>query len=224
MKLPPRDRPIRLVGLTGNIGTGKTTAAKAFARLGIRVIDADQIARQVVAPGTAGLTAVITAFGPEILTTEGSLDRDKLSKIVFSDQSARNKLETLIHPLVAVETDKQLAMILGHDPETFAVYDVPLLFETGIDAKMDLTVVVTAEREAQISRVIERSGLTREEIDSRIQAQMELREKVRRADIELPNDTTVKNLAERIAELTALIRTHNKAFTKNVDKRSKEII
>lgn len=219
MKLPEKEGPIRLVGLTGSIGTGKSTAAEAFRSLGVGVVDADQIAREVVAKGTKGLAAIVEVFGDGVLASDGSLDRAKLAARVFSDHEGRKRLEGITHPLVAKEVDRQLAEILSDDGEGFAVYDVPLLFEAGIDRRVDLTVVVAASREAQISRVTARSGLTREEVENRLAAQMALDEKIRRADLVLPNDGTIGELRGQVAEVVALIRERNRACAmKKVDK------
>lgn len=210
MKLPEKAGPIRLVGLTGAIGTGKSTAARAFRELGVGVVDADAVAREVVAKGTQGLAAIVREFGEAVLSPDGSLDRAKLAALVFSDPDGRRRLEAITHPLVAREVERRLAEILSGDDAGFAVYDVPLLFETGIDRRMDLTVVVAASREAQLSRVMARSGFTRAEVESRLAAQMELAEKIRRADIVLPNDGTIGELVDQVAALVALLRGRNR--------------
>lgn len=209
MKLPPKSGPIRLIGLTGSIGTGKSTAARAFASLGVGVVDADEVARAVVAPGTKGLKEIAAAFGPGVIARDGALDRETLAAVVFGSAEKRTRLEAIVHPLVGEESDRRIRAILAADPVGFAVYDVPLLFETGVDAKADLTVVVTASLEEQVERLRARAGMASEEVLRRIGSQMPLSEKVKRADVVLPNSGTPEELSALVKELTEAVRSHN---------------
>lgn len=210
MKIPESLPLIRRIGLTGSMGTGKTTAADAFRRLGLGVVDADAVAREVVAAGTPGLAEVVKAFGPAVLTPDGMLDRAALAAKVFTDNEGRKRLEAIVHPLVEEEAERRLAAILTADPDAIAVYDVPLLFETGLESKYDLTVVVATSRDAQFERIKARSGLSGEEVESRLGAQMPLAEKVRRADVTLENNGTPAELLAKAADLVKLIREHNR--------------
>lgn len=209
MNLPEGRGRIRVVGLTGSIGTGKSTAARAFFALGVGVVDADEVARDVVAPGTPGLAAIAAEFGEGVVAADGSLDRAPLASVVFGDSEKRKKLEAIVHPLVGEEVARRISGILAESPDGFAVYDVPLLFETGIDAKCDLTVVVTATREEQAERLKKRADMPPEEVARRIDSQMELAEKARRADVVLENRGTPEDLAGKVRELTEAIRLHN---------------
>lgn len=209
MKIPEGKGRIRIVGLTGSIGTGKSTAAKAFSRLGVGVVDADEVARDVVAPGTSGLAEVVAAFGKGVLLPDGSLDRAAVAGLIFGDPGKRKALEAIIHPLVGEEVKRRIDQILAGGPEAFAVYDVPLLFETGLDAGCDLTVVVTSSREEQIERLKSRAGMDPEEVARRIDSQMPLAEKERRADVVLANSADVEALAGKVRGIAEAIRAHN---------------
>ncbi|MBI5379960.1 MAG: dephospho-CoA kinase [Nitrospirae bacterium] len=176
-----------IVGLTGGVASGKTLAAGCFAALGAEVIDADQIAREVVRPGTPAWEAIIRRFGREYLLPDGYLDRKKLGAIVFADPERRQILEAIIHPLVFAETERRIREIASRDPHAFVVLNVPLLFEAGRHLRVDKVVVVWAPEEEQILRIRQRDGLSREEALLRIRAQIPLEEKRGRADYVIDN-------------------------------------
>lgn len=176
---------MRVVGLTGGLATGKSTFAALLRARGAPVLDADAIARDVVGPGTPALAELVRAFGPAILDASGALDRAALAARVFADAGARRRLEAITHPAirrVMVEETARLAA-QGH---AIAFYDAPLLYEVGLDAALDSVVVVWAPRAAQRARAVAR-GLSPEEADARLAAQLPVDEKARRADFVVEN-------------------------------------
>lgn len=177
---------MRRVALTGGIATGKSHVRAAFEQLGVPTIDADTLARAAVAPGTAGLAAVMQRFGPDVLDPTGALDRKRLAAIVFRDPDARRDLEQIIHPAVRLEIDAWFATLApGH---RFAIADIPLLYETGRDRNFDAVIVTTCEPATQIRRVMTRDGVSEAEAVQRIAAQMPAEDKVRRATYVIRTD------------------------------------
>jgi dephospho-CoA kinase len=168
------------VGLTGGIATGKSTVRRRLASRGVPTIDADILARHVVAPGTPGAAAVARRFGPSVIGPDGGIDRDALGAIVFADPAARADLEGLIHPAVYEAIDAWFDA-LPHDTP-LAVADIPLLFETGRAGDFDVVVVTACDADEQLRRIVRRDGLSEEAARQRIAAQWPLAEKVRRAD------------------------------------------
>lgn len=162
----PGDRAL-LIALTGGIGAGKSTVARAFEDLGAVVADADQIAREVVAPDTPGLHAIAKRFGAFLIDEDGALDRSRLAQIVFSDPVARADLETITHPLIAQRADEVLA---SAPPGGLAVYDVPLLAEAGTASGFDVVIVVDAPLEIRLQR-LEARGMSRADAQARIRMQ-----------------------------------------------------
>jgi dephospho-CoA kinase len=175
------------IGLTGGIGSGKSTVSALLAARGAVVIDADRIAREVVEPGTPGL-------GPGVLTPDGSLDRPALAAIVFADPAAREKLDGIVHPLVR----SRAAELAAAAPEdAVVVHDVPLLVETGQAGSYDLVLVVQADPDTRIDRLVRR-GLTEEDARARIAAQASDEQRRAVADVVLENDGTPEDLAEQV--------------------------
>jgi dephospho-CoA kinase len=172
-----------LVGLTGGVATGKSTVAKMFKQCGAVVIDADELAHEVVKPGKPAWRAIVTLFGKTMLNQDRSLNRQALGSIVFRNRTKRRQLERIIHPRVAREQARLTKQAARIDPTAVVIYDVPLLFEAGIDTRVDKTLVVTADRETQLARLKKRNGLSRVEAIRRIRSQMPLSKKVRLADI-----------------------------------------
>ncbi len=185
--------------LTGGIGSGKTSVARIFSALGVAVIDADQLARAAVAPGTLALARIVELFGPQVLTATGELDRSKLGKIVFGDAAALGKLNALVHPVVQMLVTSEIER-LSAEEAALACYDVPLLFETGQELKYRPVVVVVADDELRLERIMTRDGLARAAAQARLKSQMPLSDKARRADIVIANNGTWAEL-EREAEL-----------------------
>ena len=191
----PRGVTLRVFGLTGGIGSGKSAVAQRLRARGLPVVNADELARVAVAPGSVGLARVTDYFGPGVLTAEGELDRAQLGQIVFSDPEARRMLDSMIHPLV-----RQLAADrfreIGERGEPLACYEVPLLYEGGQDRTYHPVLVVSAPLALREQRLAQRDGFNAAQIAARIAAQMPLEEKVRRADYVLDNAGTVEELAE----------------------------
>ncbi|GAB4259486.1 MAG: dephospho-CoA kinase [Deferrisomatales bacterium] len=198
--------PPRLLGLTGGIATGKSTAARCFAREGARIVDADRVAREVVAPGSPALQEIRRTFGPEVIRPDGTLDRPALARRVFGDRRARARLNAIVHPRVAQEVDRQIEAAFREDPDGLVVYDVPLLFEGGLEGRCDLVVVVYVPRDEQKRRLMARDGLSPEEADARLASQMDIEEKARRADVVLDNRGSVEDLHRQIRELLRRLR------------------
>ena len=185
------------VGLTGGIASGKSLVAAELARLGAVVIDADVLAREVVAPGTPGLTAVVERFGAEVLDGD-RLDRARLGSIVFADPTARRDLERIVHPAVrarAAELERAAA------PDAVVVHVIPLLVETGQQDDFDIVVVVDADPETQVARLAARDGLTEDAARARLAAQASREERRAAADVVLSNQGSVTDLRGQIARL-----------------------
>ena len=174
-----------VVGLTGGIATGKSTVAQMFKRCGAVIIDADQLARDVVRRGKPAWREIVKVFGDDVLNQDGSIDRHALGTIVFHNRQKLRRLEHIIHPRVAREEQRLARRIAKRAPHAVVVYEVPLLFESGAHQRVDTIVVVTADRETQIARLKHRNGMTRTEALRRIKSQMPLAQKVRGADVVL---------------------------------------
>ena len=195
-----------LVGLTGGVATGKTTVATMFRRCGAVVIDADELAREVVKPSKPAWRQIVRTFGRQILNPDRTINRHALGTIVFHDKKKLRRLEGIIHPRVAREQARLTRQAARNNPKAVVVYDVPLLFEAGIDKQMDKTVVVTADVDTQIARLKKRNGLTRADALRRIKSQMPLSHKRRRADYVLDGTTDRKRLAEEVSRILAELR------------------
>jgi dephospho-CoA kinase len=182
------------IGLTGGIGSGKSTVAGLLAARGARVIDADRIAREVVEPGTPGLDAVVGAFGAEVLTAEGALDRPALAAVVFADPQARRRLDGIVHPLVR---SRAAELVAAAPPEAVVVQDVPLLVETGQAASYDLVLVVQADPATRVRRLVGR-GLSEDDARARIAAQATDEQRRAVADVVLDNSGTVEELEAQV--------------------------
>ena len=193
----PRVSRVR-VGLTGGVASGKSTVSAMLRDLGAVVIDADQIAREVVAPGTEGLAEIVEAFGPRVLTADGELDRPAMGRIVFGDETARRKLEAVIHPLVR-ERSAQLEAEAASD--AVVVHDIPLLAETGQASTFDAVVVVDVPVETQVERMVQLRGMTREEADARIAAQATREQRRAVATYVIDNTGTLEDLRDRVTEV-----------------------
>ena len=185
-----------VVGLTGGIASGKSTVAQMFKRFGAVIIDADQLARDVVRPGKPAWREIVKVFGDEILNRNGSINRHALGAIVFHDRRKLRTLEQMIHPRVAREQQRLVRRIARRTPHAVIVYEVPLLFESGAHKRVDKIIVVAVDRDTQIARLKQRNGMTRTEALRRIKTQLPLPEKVRRADIVL-NGTADKALLRK---------------------------
>lgn len=186
------------VGLTGGVGAGKSTAAAALARLGAVVVDADVVAREVVAPGTPGLAAVAHAFGRGVLAPDGSLDRAALGRTVFSDEAARHRLEAITHPLIAQRTSR-LASAAPRD--AVLVHDIPLLVELDRGARYHLVVVVDAPEEVRLARLVDGRGMSLDDARARVAAQADDAARHAAADVVLDGSGSAEDLLARVQGL-----------------------
>jgi dephospho-CoA kinase len=194
-------RHMIVVGLTGGIATGKSTVAGMFKRCGAVIIDADQLARDVVRRGKPAWREIVREFGDTVLSPNGSINRHALGTIVFHDRRKLRRLEDIIHPRVAREQQRLVRRIATRRPSAVVVYEVPLLFESGADKRVDKIIVVTADRETQIARLKRRNGLTRAEALRRINQQMPLDRKIRRADVVLNGTVHKTSMLRQVRRL-----------------------
>ncbi|MDH4281150.1 MAG: dephospho-CoA kinase [Myxococcales bacterium] len=195
-----------VVGLTGGIACGKSTVAKMFGDLGVPVIDADELARVVVEPGTPGLQQVVREFGRGVLDESGRLDRRKVADLVFGDEGARKTLNAIMHPLIGAAGAEQIRAF-ENDPAPYVLYEAALLVETGTYKAFSALVVVSAEESLQRLRLIARDGFTVSEANARIASQLPLARKVAVADYVVTNngdlDATERQVADIHAKLVA---------------------
>ena len=177
---------MKIIGLTGGIGSGKTSVAAKLRALGARVFDADEAAKNAVLPGTEGFLKVVETFGPQIVDADGKLNRMALAEIVFNDKESLKRLEEIIHSYVWQETDKFLNAC-REAGECAVILDIPLLIECGWHQKVDEVWLVVLPVEKQIMRTMKRSGMTAEAVQARIAAQMPLDEKKKYATLVIDN-------------------------------------
>lgn len=187
-----------MVGLTGGIGAGKSAVAQRLAELGAVVIDADRLAREVVAPGTDGLAEIVATFGPSVLDVEGGLDRAALGRLVFADEPARRRLEAIIHPRVRRRTAE---LVAAAPPDAVIVNDIPLLVESGLAAGFDLVVVVEADPEVRVERLVRYRGMSEREARARIAAQATDEQRRAVADVVIRNDGSLVDLVGKVDEV-----------------------
>jgi dephospho-CoA kinase len=192
------------VALTGGIATGKSYCLRHFAELGVPVVDADRLARDAVAPGSAGLTAVVQHFGPEVLLADGTLDRAALGRIEFEDSRERAALEAIIHP----EVYRRIREWFVNLPSAarVAIADIPLVFETGHNHDFDAVIVAACRPEEQVRRVMERDGLSEHEAKARLAAQWPIEEKAKRADYVIWTDRSFAETDAQVAAVLAKLR------------------
>ena len=170
------------VGLTGSIGVGKTFVTGVLAELGCHALDADDLAREVVAPGSAGLERVVSVFSREVLRDDETLDRAKLGSIVFADAAKRQLLNSILHPYIIAQQDQRLREWETEDPDGIGVVDAALMIESGGYQRFDKLIVVHCRPEVQLERLMLRNALTRDQAEQRVSAQMEQEEKKKFAD------------------------------------------
>ena len=185
-----------LVGLTGGIGSGKSTVARLLERLGAAVIDADQLARDAVAKGTPGFEAVVRAFGEEIVAPDGNLDRRALAAIIFSDPERKSALESIVHPEVARRFGEQVDELRGTD--RVVVYVSPLLVELGLAPAFDVVIVVTASPHLRVSRVASGRDLSPDDVRGRMASQATDEQRMEVADILVDNDGSLAELEPQV--------------------------
>lgn len=189
------------IGLTGSIGVGKSFVAGVLAALGCHVLDADLAAREVVTPGSAGLSDVVNAFGTNVLQKDGTLDRQHLGSIIFADPTKRELLNSILHPHIIALQDQQLREWEASDPDGIAVVDAALMIESGGFKRFDKLIVVHCRPEVQVQRLMARDNLTREEAQKRINAQMSQEEKQRFADFLIDTSDGFESTRKRTTEV-----------------------
>jgi dephospho-CoA kinase len=182
------------IGLTGGIGSGKSTVSRLLAERGARLVDADVLAREVVQPGTPGLAAIEDAFGSGVLTADGALDRPALAAVVFADPEARRRLDGIVHPLVRA---RAVELIGAMPADAVVVQDIPLLVETGQADSFDLVLVVEADPDVRVARLVAR-GMTEADASARIASQATDAERRAVADVVLDNSGTLEELAAQV--------------------------
>jgi dephospho-CoA kinase len=197
-------RAFRVVGLTGGIGTGKSTVARMFGARGVPVVDADALAREVVAPGTIG-NAEVAAAWPKTIGADGAIDRKRLAAIVFADPTARARLEAITHPLIQQASAARLTDLAG-EGHPLVIYEAALLVESGRWRDFDGLIVVTASPETQVARAVARGGVSREEAEARVRAQLPSEEKVRAATWVIDNDAPLEATERQVESLLAELR------------------
>ena len=191
------------VGLTGGIASGKSTVSAILAELGAVVIDADRLAREVVAKGTPGLGQVVAAFGPEILASDGEMDRAAVGRIVFADERKRKVLEAIVHPLVF---ERYAELEAAAPVDGIVVHDIPLLAESGRVADFDAVIVVDAPHATQMERLLSDRGMTRADAESRIAAQATREQRRAIATYVIENTGTREDLRRRVTEVFEQLR------------------
>jgi len=185
------------IGLTGGIGSGKSTACMIFAELGVPVIDADQIAHQLTAGGEPAYLAITRLFGDKVVRADGELDRAKLRKIVFEDDNARHKLEGILHPLIYNEIDKQVSQL----KKNYCIICIPLLIETGATGKVDRILVIDATEEQQVIRASHRDSIDNKTITKIISAQVSRKKRLSFAHDIIHNDGDIESFKHQIYKL-----------------------
>ena len=191
---------MRRIALTGGIATGKSHVRARFEALGVPTIDSDALARQAVAAGSAGLAAVVARFGSIVLDSQGQLDRKRMAEIVFSDPAARKALEAIIHPEVQRQTNAWFAS-LDSQRHAFAIADIPLLYEVNRERDFEAVIVAACHSDVQLRRLMERDALSEADARRRIDAQLPIEEKVRRADFVIRTDGSFDDTNQKVDAL-----------------------
>ena len=190
-----------LVGLTGGMGSGKSLAAKFFAEQGAHIIDADQLARDLVRPGQPALKEIVDVFGELILEPSGNLDREALAKIIFEDTEKKSALEAILHPKVIANEQEKYLNICANDPTAIVIVDAALLIESGNYKNVDKVIVVQSREEQQVQRILSRGSQSYDQAIARIKNQMSFEEKSRYADFILDNQSQPEDLRHKVHEL-----------------------
>jgi dephospho-CoA kinase len=190
-----------LVGLTGGVASGKSTVSRILEGEGATLIDADQIARELVRPGTPAFLELIQAFGKNILREDGALDRKKLAARIFSDPQQRNILNRVLHPKIGEEIQRRIEEVAKRDPAAIVILDAALLLEVGNHGKMDKVIVVTSRAEQQLERLKDRDGMAPEDARKILASQMPQEEKLKAADYVLRNEGSLEETEKRTKEI-----------------------
>lgn len=193
-----------LIGLTGGIGSGKSTVAAMLRDQGIRVVDADQIAREVVETGQPALAELVEVFGQDILNDDGSLNRQELANRAFVTEEATNALNTITHPRIEQETQRQFDLAAA-EKENFLVYDMPLLVERGLHEEMDMVIVVHTDIEERVRRLVEHRGLDEDDVRRRMSHQVDDVTRLASADVLIDNNGSVDHLRKQVDDFLATL-------------------
>lgn len=196
-----------IIGLTGSIATGKSTVAKRLHELGLPIVDADQVARQVVEPGSDTLVAIHQTFGDDALLADGNMNREAIGKLIFHDAAKRDELNQIIHPAIRQEMLRQRDEWIEKG-YPIVVMDIPLLFESKLQHFVERIVVVATDEQLQLSRLMERNGLTEVEAKARIASQIPIAQKIAEADDVLLNNGSVEELYQQVDDLVAVWKRH----------------
>jgi len=194
-----------IVGLTGSVGTGKSTVTNLFRELGAYIIDWDELAREVTRPHSRAWKKIVDYFGKGIVNDDLTINRQKLAEIVFSDKEKVAKLNQIVHPEVFNEDDRITNEIRSLDPDALIIKDIPLLFELTHPVFVDKVVVVSASAQTQLRR-LEEKGISREDARSRIKSQLPLEEKIKSADFVINNDGPLEETKKQVEEIYSLLR------------------
>lgn len=189
------------VGVTGGVGSGKTTVSKMFEEEGAYLIDADQIGRELIHPGSPAWKELLRVFGRTILQKNGTIDRSQLANLVFSNRRKRRLLNNILHPRIRREMMKRAREIARKDTQAIVIFDVPLLVETGFHREMDKVVVVTSKETQQIRRLKKRAGLKEEEARRILSSQWDIEKKIKVADFVIPNEGPLKRTRTCVREV-----------------------
>ena len=193
-----------LIGLTGGIGSGKSTVAAMLRDQGIRVVDADQIAREVVEPGQPALAELVEVFGQDILNDDGTLNRQELANRAFATEEATNALNAITHPRIEQETQRQFDLAAA-EKENFLVYDMPLLVERGLHEEMDMVIVVHTDIEERVRRLVEHRGLDEDDVRRRMSHQVDDVTRLASADFLIDNNGSVDHLRKQVDDFLATL-------------------
>ena len=195
-----------IVGLTGSVGTGKSTVTKFFRQLGAYIIDWDELARAVVRPHSEAWKEIVEYFGKDFLNEDLTINRQKLAEVVFSDKEKVTKLNHIVHPEVLKEDERMTSEIKSLDPDALIIKDIPLLFELTRPIFVDRIVVVSASEQTQLKR-LEEMGMSREDAQSRIKSQLPLEEKIKSADFVINNDGSLEETKRQVEGIYTLLIT-----------------
>ncbi|MBI1993144.1 MAG: dephospho-CoA kinase [Deltaproteobacteria bacterium] len=188
------------MGLTGGIATGKSTVTSMLRQLGARIIDADELAREIVGPGQEAWREIVEAFGSEMVRADQTIDREKLRKIIFADPQARKRLESITHPRIRALAQERIGQLAAEGAE-LVIYAAPLLFENQVHLWLRPVILVACAATLQKQRLLKRDGLSEEEARRHLQAQMSLEEKRKLADFIIENDGSLEELEKKVREV-----------------------
>jgi|APIni6443716594_1056825.scaffolds.fasta_scaffold93878_1 dephospho-CoA kinase len=195
-----------VAGLTGSIATGKSTVSGILKELGAFIVDADRAAHEVVLPGTKAWNEIVRIFGKEILHKSGEIDRERLGRIIFNDSAMRSILEEVVHPEVVHSMDEQIRSIKSGFPDAVVILDVPLLIETGMHKGVGEVIVVYCPEDMQITRLMVRDNISREDALAKVRSQISIEEKMRYATLLIDNSASKDNTRIQVEDLYGRLR------------------